>query len=105
MKIGGKILVYSGSWQNGKAEFETEVLDLKNDNVVCDPFSNGTDITGTSGGKINNDYVYCGGVNNDKCYMLGQNTPIEDITMSRPTINNFNGAVILPNNTLFIIGL
>lgn len=86
-----------------KEGHKAEVLDLINENVKCDTYGNDTmTTTGTSGGKLNDEFVLCGG-DSDKCFVLGENNPIENVTLSNVR-RNFNGAVILPNNTLFIIG-
>ena len=67
---------------------------------------------GGYGGRINNDFVYCGGHYDgnsdatDKCYKLGQIEPIFNITMSTPRWDVLigNNGIVLPNNTLFLIG-
>ena len=68
------------------------------------------------GGRINDDFVYCGGLYwfndayyadvTDKCHKLGQIEPIFNITMSTSRWRSYGGnnGIVLPNNTLFLIG-
>lgn len=58
--------------------------------------------SGTSGGKLNDEFVQCGGWNDD-CFILGQHNPIENLKTSK-SIDNYDGGVVLPNDTLLIIG-
>ena len=87
-----------------------------NPDLECDvTFHENATIQGAYAGRINDDFVYCGGrdrqdtnlqVGTDKCYKLGQTEPIFNITMSTPKWVEFtrNNAIVLPNNTLLIIG-
>ena len=95
-----------------------DVIDLINEDYLCDPLYNGhiTNIIGAIGGRIDDEFVYCGGSIEDiysgvtkECRILGKGYPGDpfhmplDLTipMGRATSN---GGVILPNNTLFIAG-
>lgn len=105
-----------------------EVIDVLNDDTECYLFYNGhnTEIYGSSGGRIKDDIVLCGGgfrrypnsywgnyYNYDyvyQCLILGkEGSPImnpwlaSNLTLTVPRYT-FNGGVILPNNTLFISG-
>ena len=92
-------------------------MDVLNENYECDSIYNGHDvhIYGAIGGRINDDFVFCGGLRgihrNNKtllnhCYVLGQESPIENIKwqLSSPFAHNHNSGVVLPNNTLFLTG-
>ena len=120
--IGGKLLVYAGILNDDgslNTDLNTaEVLDLLDEEMECDTIINGhsSSIIGSSGGRINNEFIYCGGsfekmysgVTTD-CRILGKGYPGDpfhtplDLTVpdGRSTAN---GGVILPNNTLFIAG-
>ena len=56
----GKVLIYSGSpYENG---IIAEVVDLMNPDTECSYSVNlPYNVTGASGGKINNKHVFCGG--------------------------------------------
>ena len=117
------MLIYAGTpdtdYSFRESQHNTaEVIDLLNDNTECDPFINGhsTSIIGASGGKMNDDFVYCGGfiagmyydVTKD-CRILGKGYPHDPfhstLNMTIPEGRcTANGGVILPNNTLFIGG-
>ena len=67
------------------------------------------------GGRIDDDIVFCGGFHqfndssfamSNKCYKLGQIEPIFNITMSTSRWDGYgrDNGIVLPNNTLFLIG-
>ena len=111
---GSKIIIYGG--EIGEHIFrKAEVIDLLNPDLECDvPFHENATGRGAYGGRINDDFVYCGGrdrhdtnyeVWTDKCYKLGQIEPLFNITMSKPRWEEYiTHGIVLPNNTLFIIG-
>ena len=102
----GKIIVYSGwPFENG---VKVEVIDLLNEDSDCDLFPDlHFAVQDAFGGRIDNDYVLCGGGNyedpdykSDQCYHIGEREPF--VKMTRPLISG--STVILPNQTLFMTG-
>ena len=120
---GGKLIIFSGIPNDDVSNFgldqnKAEVIDLLNEDLECDSVTNGhnANIIGASGGRIKEDFVYCGGsfdsMYNDPtsvCRILGKGYPEDplhsplNITMVEGRCNT-NGGVVLPNNTLFIGG-
>ena len=95
-----------------------------NEDIVCDPIDDISyySITnGAFGGRINDDFVFCGGTwgayetsttNLKHCYIMGQYYSngsneeldfIQNLTLTWPRFT-YNGGVILPNNTIFVTG-
>ena len=115
MITGSKIIIYGGRFQDSTYR-TAEVVDLLNPNLECDvPFHENEIGYAGYGGRINDDFVYCGGhywsndtygAFTDKCYKLGQIEPIFNITMSTSRWRYYGGdnGIVLPNNTLFLIG-
>ena len=100
----GKIIVYSGwPFENG---VKVEVIDLLNEDRDCDLFPDlNFAVIDALGGRINNDYVLCGGSNyedpnfdSDQCFLIGEKEPF--VKMTRPLISG--STVILPNQTLLM---
>ena len=100
----GKIIVYSGwPFENG---VKVEVIDLLNEDSDCDLFPDlNFAVIDAFGGRINNDYVLCGGSNyedpnfdSDQCFLIGEKEPF--VKMTRPLISG--STVILPNQTLLM---
>ena len=120
--LGGKLLVYGGTvnkeYANGPFQDNTaEVLDLLNEDVECDMYFNGhnTSVMGASGGRIDDEFVYCGGTMHSMnssdlshmCRILGKGYPGDPWHAPLKIyfhVSSANGGVILPNNTLFIAG-
>ena len=109
---GSKIIIYGGDFWDPKYR-KAEVIDLLNHDLKCGvPYDKNETGHGAYGGRIDDYFVYCGGRDHqengvtDKCYKLGQNEPIFNITMSTPRWDEFigNNGIVLPNNSLFIIG-
>ena len=82
---------------------------MLNPEVDCDPFEErlGSTITFGFGGKVSNEYLVCGGGlgGSDKyffkdCYKVGDTEPFLELLQPR----TFGGSVVLPNDTLFILG-
>ena len=122
LSLGGKLLIYGGTPDNDLSittNSTAEVIDLLNEDLECDLYFNGhpTNIIGASGGRINDDFVYCGGSfdymysNPTKvCRILGKgflnDTLHLPLNLSFPLgRSTSNGGVLLPNNTLFIAGI
>ena len=103
-----------------------EVIDVLNDDVECYLYYNGHTINlyGSMGGRINDDFVLCGGGWNaypdywgydysfmSQCLILGKEgppgtnpfIPVDNLYMKEPRFT-YNGGVILPNNTIFMAG-
>ena len=103
--ITEKIIVYSGwPFENGAY---AEIIDLSNSQSVSQVFARIpmlTEVELSFGGKVSNDYIYCGGWDgNDyikECYKVGENTPFLRLLHPRSS----GAGVILPNQTLFITG-
>ena len=103
--IKEQIIVYSGwPFENGAY---AEVIDLSNphsNNEVFERMPMLTEVELSFGGKVLNDYIYCGGWNgNDyvkECYKVGEKTPFLELLQPRSS----GAGVILPNDTLFITG-
>ena len=103
--ITEKIIVYSGwPFENGAY---AEIINLSNSQSVSQVFTRMpmlTEVELSFGGKVLNDYVYCGGWDgNDyvkECYKVGEKTPFLELLHPRSS----GAGVILPNDTLFITG-
>lgn len=89
-----------------------EVVDLLNEDVECDSLYNHNhpNLLRAFGGRVNDDYVFCGGTkhsyfkNLDKCYIMGESGPIENLTLTVGR-ESWSGGLVLPNNTIFIAGM
>ena len=100
----GKIIVYTGwPFENGAY---AEIIDLSNPHSlqVFTKMPMLTEIELAFGGKISNDYIYCGGWDgNDyvkECYKIGGKNPFLELIQPRSS----GAGVVLPNDTLFITG-
>ena len=102
-------MYFTGYDNNGEDNYFNgriiEVVDVLNPNLVCDIF--GTTVpVGTyaaSGGKIGEDFLFCGGYNGDyldECYILGNEEPFIKMNDKR----YYASGVVLPNGTFVIIG-
>ena len=91
---------------------KVEVIDLLNEYVKCDLFATlNTNISHTYGGKINDKFIYCGGLyhndnggtqNSFKCFEIGNDSPI--VYQALPVKRESRFSAILPNNTIFAAG-
>ena len=95
-----------------------DVIDLINEDYICDPLFNGhsTNIIGAVGGRIDGEFVYCGGSIEEmysgvtkECRIVGKGYPGDPFYSPLDLIipngrSTANRGVILPNNTLFIGG-
>ena len=103
--ITEKIIVYSGwPFENGAY---AEIIDLSNSQSVSQVFARMpmlTEVELSFGGKVSNDYIYCGGWDGNnyvkECYKIGEKTPFLELLHPRSS----GAGVILPNDTLFITG-
>lgn len=119
--VAVKLIVYAGTPiqdHSDRVKNTAEVIDILNENMECDPYNNGhnTNIIGSSGGKVNDEYIYCGGSQDmlykdvtKICRILGKGFPGDpfasplNLTIPEGRVTS-NGGVILPNGTLFIAG-
>ena len=116
VNLGGKVLVYLGSGSGNpptKHHPNAWVIDLLNEDVECDDYAAmDFDMLGTFGGRINDKFLFCGGlhitenfggIRSDKCYIVGKDNPVANVTLSMARYASGAG-VVLPNNTLFVAG-
>ena len=107
---GGKVIFFTGynyndddKYSNGK---KIEVVDVLHPTLVCDTF--GTmpfGIEYAAGGKIGNEFLFCGGYTQDgnrsnECYILGNEEPFINMNHTR----RYASGVVLPNGTFLMIG-
>ena len=116
---GGKVLVYANYYPYYGASTDhgirPEVIDLLDESKTCVLDSNVTynsfTVHATVGGKIGENYIFCGGKltetngvqekNIKHCYQIGEEAPIGNLQKFR----RWAGGVNLPNDTLFITGI
>ena len=107
---GSKVIFFTGSnyydddeWKNGKI---IEVVDVLHPFLACDTYGNvPVGIYIAAGGKIGNDFIFCGGYNQDEvrsneCYILGNEEPFINMN-DKPS---YASGVVLPNGTFMMIG-
>ena len=102
-----KVLITTGYGSN---EFEdgqhSEVLDLLNPNLVCDPLPNYPSkvLTATGGLLLQQWPIICGGYNDEYlpkvCYAVGN----DDISISLIHERAFSSSIVLHDSTLWITG-
>ena len=83
-----------------------EVVDVLHPTLVCDTYGTmPVGITRAVGGKIGDDFIVCGGKNQDRvrsneCYILGNEEPFINMNDKRFVASG----VVLPNGTFMMIG-
>ena len=108
---GSKVIFFTGNnynddddeYSNGKM---IEVVDVLHPTLDCDTYGTlPVGISNAAGGKIGDDFIVCGGKNQDRvrsneCYILGNEEPFINMNDKRADASG----VVLPNGTILMIG-
>ena len=105
--VPGRLLVTTGGIGNNKRTNMSEVVDLSDPSLICDPWPDyPNDVFGAVGGLTDDGYmIICGGVTGNQnqtfCYMMNQTATHEIHSMKT---DSFYSAGAVFNKTLFISG-